>query len=275
MSVTSTTNTLIEFFNELDTANGYDVYVPSLCKDVKFKQLTTEQLKSLLKTAVGSPIYNTDFTLAFNKIIRENCLEQDINTGLLNVYDKLFILFKTKIECLSPDYTFYFTDNEINEYNLNDSSSTISLLEHFNNFKQKNITINNKIIESNGVVVECVLPTLDVEDKFEKELHSNITHDDISTNELQEIIGETFINELSKFINSITVNGTKYDLNSETFTNRVKIVEKIPVSIVNGVIKYIEEYKNITKDLLMYSFKTDSGILFEKEISLDATLFNI
>lgn len=275
MSTTSTANTLIEFFNELDATRGYDVYVPSLDREVKFKQLTTEQLKSLLKTAVGTPVYNTDFTLAFNNIINENCIDKNINTGLFTIYDKLFILFKTKIECLSPDYTFYFTDNEIDEYSLSNNSSTISLINHFSAFKQKSKKISNKTIENAGVIVECCLPTLDIENKFEKELHSDISQDELTTKDLQEIVGETFVNELSKFINSITVDSIKYDLNAETFSNRVKIVEKMPVSIVNDVIKYIEDYKNITKDLLVYNFNTDSGISFQKEFPLDATLFNI
>ena len=271
----STTSTLIDFFNELDTVNGYDVFIPSLDKELKFKQLTTEQLKSLLKTAVGAPVYNTDFILAFNNIIKENSLDKSVNTDLFTIYDKLFILFKTKIECISPDYTFNFTDEEIEEYNLSNDSSTISLLNHYNNFRQKNIKISNKTIQIDNVTVECTLPTLSIENKFEKELHNNISYTDLTTKDLQDIVGETFINELSKFITSITVNGNKHDLNNETFTDRVKIVEKMPINIVNGVIKYIEEYKNITKELIVYIFNTDKDEYFEKEFPLDATLFNI
>lgn len=275
MSETSTTNTLIEFFKELDTVNGYDVYIPSLDKDLKFKQLTTEQLKSLLKTAVGSPIYNTDFILAFNNIIKDNCLDKDVNTDNFTIYDKLFILFKTKIECISPDYTFYFTDEEISEFNLSDESSTISLLNHYNNFRNKGKKITNKTIQSNNITIECSLPTLDIENKFEKELHSDNIYDDLTTKDLQDIIGDTFINEISKFINSITVDGNIHDLTTESFTNRVKIIEKMPVNIVNDIIKYIEEYKNTTKELLVYIFNTDKEAYFEKEFPLDATLFNI
>lgn len=275
MSTTSTANTLIDFFNELDSVNGYDVYIPSLERDLKFKQLTTEQLKSLLKTAVGAPVYNTDFILAFNNIIKENCIDKTINTDIFTIYDKLFILFKTKIECISSDYTFSFTDDEIEEYNLSEDSSTISLLNHYNNFVQKNKKINNKTIQIDNVTVECTLPTLDVENKFEKELHSNISYNDLTTKDLQDIVGETFVNELSKFITSITINNVEYNLSKETFSDRVKIVERMPISIINGVIKYIEEYKTTTRELLVYIFNTDKDMYFEKEFPLDATLFNI
>jgi len=273
--MSTTTSTLIDFFNELDTVNGYDVYIPSLDKDLKFKQLTTEQLKALLKTAVGAPVYNTDFILAFNNIIKENCLDKSVNTDLFTVYDKLFILFKTKIECISPDYTFNFSDEEIEEYNLSDNSSTISLLNHYNVFRQKNIIINNKTIQIDNIIVECALPTLGIENKLEEELHNNISYNDLTTKDLQDIVGETFINELSKFITSITINDNKYDLNKEAFTDRVTIVERIPINIVNGVIKYIEEYKKVTKELTVYTFDTDRDEYFEKELPLDATLFNI
>lgn len=275
MSETSTVNNLIEFFKELDTVNGYDVYIPTLDRDVKFKQLTTEQLKSLLKTAIGAPVYNTDFILTFNNIIKENCLDKNIDTDLFTIYDKLFILFKTKIVCISPDFTFFFTDEEIEDYSLSDESSTISLLNHYNNFKDKNKKINNKTIQINNITIECTLPTLGIENKFEKELHGNNTYNDLTTKDLQDIVGDTFINEISKFIVSITIDGNKHDLNTITFTDRVKIVEKIPVNIVNDVIKYIEEYKKSTKELLVYIFNTDKEVYFEKEFPLDATLFNI
>jgi len=275
MSETSTVNNLIEFFKELDTVNGYDAYIPSLDRDVKFKQLTTEQLKSLLKTAIGAPVYNTDFILTFNSIIKENCLDKSIDIDLFTIYDKLFIIFKTKIECISPDFTFYFSDDEIRDYSLNDGSSSISLLNHYNIFKNKNKKIVNKTIQINNITIECALPTLGIENKFEKELHSNNTYDDLTTKDLQDIVGDTFINEISKFIVSITIDENKHDLNTITFTDRVKIVEKIPVNIVNDVIKYIEEYKNITKELLVYVFNTDKEVYFEKEFPLDATLFNI
>lgn len=275
MSETSTTATLIEFFKELDTTNGYDVYIPSLDKEVKFKQLTTEQLKSLLKTAIGTPIYNTEFTLALNTLIKENCIDKNIDTDLFTIYDKLFILFKIRIESISPNYSFYFTDDEIAEYNLQDSSTCISLLDHFNNFKNKNKKIASKVIQHDNISIECTLPTIGIENKFETELHKENVTDNLTTKDLQDIVGETFINELSKFISSITIDTTKYDLSAETFANRVKIVEKIPVNIVNDVIKYIEEYKKLTRELLVYIFNTDKDIYFEKEFPLDATLFNI
>jgi hypothetical protein len=275
MSEASTTNNIIEFFKELDTVNGYDVYIPSLDKDVKFKQLATGQLKSLLKTAVGEPIYNTEFIITFNNIIKENCLDKSTNTDLFTIYDKLFILFKTKIECISPDYTFYFTDEEINDYSLSEDTSIISLLNHYNNFKDKKIKIANKTIQIDNITIECALPTLDIENKFENELHKDSTSGDLTTKELQDIVGDTFINEISKFIMSISINDNKHDLNTITFSDRVKIVEKMPVSVVNDVIKYIEEYKKITKELAVYIFNTDKEVYFEKEIPLDATLFNI
>jgi len=240
MNETSTVNNLIEFFKELDIVNGYDVFIPSLDKDVKFKQLTTEQLKTLLKTAIGAPVYNTGFILAFNNIIKENCLDKDIDTDLFTIYDKLFIMFKTKIECISPNFTFYFTDEEIQDYSLSEESSTISLLNHYNNFKDKNKKNINKTIQINNITIECNIPTLGIENKFEKELHSDNTYDNLTTKDLQDIVGDTFINEISKFIVSITIDNNKHDLNTITFTDRVKIVEKIPVNIVNDVIKYIE-----------------------------------
>ncbi len=178
---------IISLIKDLDANTNFDVEIPSQQKAIKFKQLTTEQLKRLLKTIIDSPIYSTEFILTFNSIIKENCLDSEVDVNNFTIYDKLFILYKTRIESISQTYTFYFTDEEISQYNLKEKSKTISLADHFNDFIKEGINFNPVTYTHNDSVISCSLPTIGTENKLEKELHKNIKIDPKNLDQLLEI----------------------------------------------------------------------------------------
>jgi hypothetical protein len=266
---------IINLLEELEVNSGYDVYLPSLNKEVKFKQLTTEQLKQLLKTAVNAPIYNTEFILIFNSIIKQNCLDKDVNVDALTVYDKLFVLFKTKIECISPDYTFIFTDEEVEAYSLSNDTDTVSVEQHYNNFVNKKYNIASETYTQNNCSVDCSIPTIEIENKLETELHKNNKINSVTEDNIQSIIGDAFISEVTKFINKLVINDKEINLGSLSFKDRITVVEKLPVTLINNVLKYIESYKNTTNELVIYTFKTDKGVIINKQFPLDTSFFNI
>lgn len=270
---------IINLLQGLDTETGFSVFIPSLQQDIKFKQLTTEQLKRLLKSVVDSPIYNTEFILTFNSIIKENCLDQTVNTDNLTVYDKLLIFFKTRLESISLDYNFTFTDEEVQQNNLTEKSKRVSLLEHYNNFAKDILNYQPETITLNNCSVTCNLPTLHTENKLEKELHKNVKIEVTTPEELRNIVGETFINEITKFITSISIDDKTIDLLSQSFKSRINLVEKLPTNIINKVIKYIENYRNSTKKLLTYKVPVETTsqttVHIEKDIPFDASFFNM
>jgi hypothetical protein len=279
MSQNNEIKNIMSLIQNLDVSTGFDVYIPSLQKDIKFKQLTTEQLKQILKTVIDSPVYNTEFTLTFNQIIKENCLDTTVSIDNLTIYDKLLIFFKTRLESVSSDYTLSFTNDEIKDFDLTEKTKTISIKDHYNNFLNKKIIFEKEQFDYNNCIVVCDLPTLSTENKLEKELHKNIKVDINTPEELRNIIGETFINEITKYISSISVNETIIDFNTQTFKNRINIVESLPTNLINKVIKYIERYRNTVKELLSINVSAQSAtqntVQITKDIPLDATFFNM
>lgn len=256
--------TVLTLLNELDQSTSFNVYLPSLQRNAPFKQLTTEQLKRILKTIIDVPLYNTEFILTVNSIIKENCLETDLDTNNLTVLDKQIILFKTRIESVSSNYTFEF----------NNEKSTVSLSDKLTNFLEKQIIFEPETFSNNSYSVICSLPTLITENKLEKELHQNVAFTINTPEELRNAIGETFINEITKFITSITLNLTPIDLSTYSFKDRIKIVERLPISLINDVIKYIEKYRNLVKDLYSFELKLSDDTIIEQEILQDASFFN-
>ena len=266
---------VIEMLKELEVNTSFDVYLPSLQKEVKFKQLTTEQLKRILRTALITTGYNSEFILTFNNIIKENCLDKTVNTDNLTIYDKVIIIYKTKIVSISPDYNFVFTSDEINTYSLEEASKTISLTDIFNEFVDKKINFELDTASYNGCTITCGIPSLATENKLESELHKNISIDLESENEVSNVISEAFINEVAKFVTSVNINGEEINFLQLSFTERVKIIENLPVTLTSFILKYIEKYKKAIDPLLTYTFVTDKNDTLSKDITLDPTFFNI
>jgi hypothetical protein len=279
MSQTTDIKDIINLIQGLDNETNFSFLIPSLQKEVKFKQLTTEQLKRLLKTVIDSPVYNTEFIKTFNSIIKENCLEKDIITENFTIFDKLLLIFKIKIESISGDYNFTFTEEEIQNNDLLGKNIIANIENHFQEFLNKNVQFEPLTIEYSNSLVVCNLPTLFTENKLEQELHKNIKIEVNTPEELRAIVGETFINEVTKFITDIKINDSSIDLMKLTFKNRISVVESLPTQIINKVIKYIESYRETIKPLLTYKLslttKQQNNIEIEKEFPTDASFFNM
>jgi len=263
---------ILDILEELNVSSGFDILIPSLKKEIKFKHLSTEQLKGILKTVVDSPIYNSQFTTTINRIILENCLDPSVDTKILTIYDKLFILFNTRIESVSVDYSFEFTDEEIKEHSLNlddTKKKIINLSEHFTKFTKKQYEFLPETIEHGTCSIVCGLPSIETENKLEKELHKNVKIEVESPEELREIVGETFINEITKYVAKIVTDKNTIDFNTLDFKSRIKIIEQLPTNIINKVIKFIENYRSKVKELT-----TVNVLGIDKDISLDASFFN-
>lgn len=262
---------VLQLLKELDTSTGFNIYIPSLKRSIKFKQLNTQQLKRLLKTVIDSPIHNTEFTLTFNTLIKENCLES-IDTETLTCYDKIFILFKTRIESVSPEYTFTYTEDEINEYNLTDKTLIVNLADRYNSVVEQTPVFEIEDVNIENINLTIGLPSLKTENKLEKELYKNVNLEINTPEQLRTTLGDTFINELTKFIVSLKIQEKEINFDNLDFKTRIKLVEQLPTSVINKVLKYIEKYKKQTNELLAFNIP---GTPESKEMPLDATFFNI
>lgn len=264
---------VLKLIDEIEIANPYTVYIPSLQRDLKFKQLSTHQLKILYKTSLNTNILNLEFNTAFNNIIKENCLEENINTDNFTIYDKLLFFIKTRIESISAEVKFSLTDEEINTYELTDETVSVSINQHYKDFLEKKHTFDPKTFEFNNCKITCELPFLEIENKFEKELLA-ATVKNTSKEDLAEIVSETFLNEITKFISNLQINDVNINLKEKEFTDRIDIVKALPVTLIKHVLSYIEDYKNITNQLLTISIQINDSII-EKEIPYGPAFYNV
>jgi len=258
--MSSTVNEILSALKQIDETTSFYVYIPSLNREIKFKQLNTQQFKHILKTVIDSPIHNTQFIITFNSIIKENCLDQ-IDIEKLTILDKLLIFYIMRVESLSLEYSF-----DIGKVNLKD---------RYNEIKKDIKHIEPQSFNYNNYSITCCLPTLATENKIEKELYKNIQVNIESPEEFRAVLGDTFINEITKFISELKIGDNAIDLETLDFKSRIKIVEQLPTIIMNDVLKYIETYRNLVNKITIVSFPQTDTKTIQRELPLDATFFNI
>lgn len=267
---------IIKNMKRANNSSSFDVWVPSLKKNISFLEINTSQQKRLLKSIIDSPIYNTQFIKTSYQIIKENCSD-DIEICNLTILDKFSILLKLRCVSIGNEMEVEFQSK--NDENIK-YKSKIDLEKIYDSIKSKIVNVDSSSIDLGSFIVDCSVPTLITELKLEEDLRNHDENLEINTpEELRKSIGDKFIGELCKYINSITIKGEEsntYNLGEYNFMERIQIIENLPSKIVDKVLNYMESVnKEIEKVSLIKKFVTINGKKEEVEyqLNLDSTFF--
>lgn len=252
-----------EFQNLLSTLASEQTFSIELTdsKLYEFKQLNTNQLKELVKTVVDSPLTQTLFNNAIFNILKESCVTPNVNVENLNVVDRLLFVLQTRINSLSDTITI----------NSEDTAYTIDLNEIVKNLYSsiKNSTdlFSDATINDGKLTAVCQIPTLQTENRLNKEVYKTVKTEVENIEELRTILGDAFINEITKTIKSVSVEEQEMDLSSMDFKSRIGIVETLPASLIKQIINFVEKYKAITEKTLEITEKLS--------LPVDGSLFSL
>lgn len=263
----------LKYLKELSLAASFKVLIPSLQKEATFKQLNTEQLKQLLETVTDSTPFSFAFNTVFLKVVKDNLIDTDIDINNLNIYDIQYIALYTRLNGLSENYTAYFSNEEIDEYNLTDSKYVVNL-QRLLDTKNVNNILSEEITES-GVTVICQTPTVYDENEYLNYFNNTIKNS--ITKDFKKIIGDIFIYEVVKSIKSVTINNEIIDFKSLSFDKKIEVVNQFPTTLTGKIISYIEKYKAALYDLYLIEIETEvegSRIRLQKQLPYNANLFN-
>ena len=252
-----------EFQNLLSTLASEQTFSIELTdnKLYEFKQLNTNQLKELVKTVVDSPLTQTLFNNAIFNILKESCVTPDVNVENLNVVDRLLFVLQTRINSLSDTITI----------NSEDTAYTIDLNEIVKNLyssiKTSTELFSDATINDGKLTAVCQIPTLQTENRLNKEVYKTVKTEVENIEELRTILGDAFINEITKTIKSVSVEEQEMDLSSMDFKSRIGIVETLPASLIKQIINFVEKYKAITEKTLEITEKLS--------LPVDGSLFSL
>lgn len=233
---------VLDAIKRVNDNNVYSVYVPSLKKDVLFREINTRQEKMLIKTIVDSPVYNTEFIFAMRQIIKENCAEK-VDTDSLTLIDKVAIALTMRQKSIGDEFEYRFKDT--------DKTKKIKLSDYIDSLRD--VVIPADLVVGTGELkVVCSYPTILTEYSVEKEFRSNTQDLEVKDiNKAREILGDVFTSEIVKYIKKIQIDGQdEIDLEKFTFKNRVKILETIGNGVLSEIMGYIESSNKEVRDKL-------------------------
>jgi hypothetical protein len=211
------------------------LWVPSLLlvdsDYILFKPLSISQQKDLLSTALTQNIYNTSFVITCYNILKENYLSNDIiPLNQLTVLDRLIILLSLKSN-ISPK----FQNIEINQIIANIQNSNFSVFAP-------------QSLESDNIKLYCSLPTIHAEYMCEKEREEFNTEN--LNEQIQHIVSETVINELTKFCNTVVINEETIVFNNFSFAERKQILNTLPAFLLEKALNYVIDCRKQIEDYL-------------------------
>jgi hypothetical protein len=252
-----------EFYDLLNSATKTESFSLTLTdgKEYTFKQLSTSQLKDLIKTVVDSPLTQAVFNNTISRIMRESLVTEGIDASLFNVVDRLLFTLETRIQSISPKITLS-KENLTEEIDLQKVKQKLT-----ENLKSNSVLFVDDSNISNQVELTFGVPLIKTETQLNDELYKDVDLNVENQEELRKILGETFINELAKSIKVVKVQDKELDLSTVTFKSRLKTVESLPASLISNVISYIENYIKILDDSLL--------VKEDLSVPIDGSLFSL
>jgi len=227
--------------NELSQlANNYsfDVWVPSENKTIKFNEINAFQQKQILSGSMDTSIYSKKFNSAIYDIIQNNCSE-DISK--FTILDKILICLQLR-EKIS---------NVIKIQNNNDKID-VNISDVIEKLKTSYIHPKESELKHNNISI-TIYPSYISEEKLYDDtvLIDNKKAEDIkNTDDIQTIISDAFIGELAKSIKNLKIDDNVIELTTLTFKQRMKLVERMPASLIQDVLNIVSEWKKTIDEFL-------------------------
>lgn len=246
-----------DLLNELIKEQTFDLELVN-GNVVKCKQLTTAQLKEFIKSVVDSPLTQTNFNSAATTIFNES-------VSLLSGYvpttvDRLLFLIETRIKSICPTMTVNFEGKE-KTIDFVKVKQTLSAA-----IKENKDLFQEQEVAEEGITLKFGVPTLTTESQLNEEIYKDLEVDVNNPDEVRKMLGEAFVNEIAKTFKEIKIQEKTLVLSTVSFKTRLQTIESLPAALIQKVVNYIEKYKQIV----------DNSLIFEEYvIPIDGSLFSI
>lgn len=244
--------------SELNKQQLVEVFVPSLNTDVNFKPLTVKQQKQLLSSGVDTEIENLTFSNTTNSIIMENCLGSKDKITLI---DKPLILLQLRKNSVGD--TLKVADDN--------GDYVVDLNEHVQSVRgavksSPDLTFN---VESDGVTITGVAPTLEIDTKYNKQFTKSVKKNNKKELALSDVVGDIYIHEMVKYVKTISIGDNTLQMDDNVSVEQsIKVFESLPMTISSKVATAIKNVRELEIKSLENSTLPD-----DVQINIDASIF--
>ena len=232
--MSSNVSDILKQLDSLNESAGVSVYVPSLKKTIKFKNLNLKQQKDLLKSSVDETLTKLSFIVNFFSIIQDNAIDA-VNVNDLYIFDRIAIALALRSSGLSSSYSL-----DDNTYDLGDTINRLSTI---------NVPANilSSTIDIKGLSIELEVPRLNVDRDISQATISKLKSN--QDKDIKTLVGELFIHEIIKFVKSVTFKTEAGDqttsFNALRVEDKINIIEKFPATLTKQVLEFIKAYRDV------------------------------
>lgn len=281
-------NEIVSMLSRMNDTFSFPIYIPSLKKDVQFRQMTTSQQKTLVKTLVNNNEQSSDFIYAIYNIIKNNCVDKDVDIDTLTILDKMLICIKLRAVSIGPDVTITIDKirNEAKELipiNLSLDKAYDDMKKMYTPTFEASCTAE-LVDKTTKYMIGCVIPTLKTEIAIEKELQESlkqkIEESKENSKELKDAVGDMFIQEIVKFVSYIAIptdtDGElqKVDFAQLSFKNRIRLLEALPSSMTSKLVEHVNKATSKLNSLSLVKL-THDGVKHSYQLEVTSNSFFI
>ena len=200
-----------------------NVFLPSSRSEMEFTPLTLAQQKNIIDKITSSSFGIIDFYNSVFEVIKQTA-KGDINS--INTIDRVNIIL-TYRKNINPIY---------------EGVDVNKLLD-----RNKNIAIPQlkKTIVNEKFTFEVSVPNLPTDYKFNNFIINNYKDEKM-------LLGKLLVNEVSKFVNKITINENSQviDFAAQSIKNKYTILEAIDSNQLKDVFDYINQIRDVEVELV-------------------------
>jgi hypothetical protein len=270
MSTDKTPTNVRNILDAIDTANkqvGYDIWIPSLNKNIQFSGITTGQQKQMIRALVDNPIYRTNFIIAMYDIIKNNCIDKSVDVCNLFIDDKIAIALQ--LRKFSIGNIVKVQDADINYV------VDLNSVDYKTKFVHSSDLFDEHTFKTDKFSVVCKAPTILRELQLEKEVRTKLDSSKMETYEdVRNVLSDAYIGELAKHLSSLQViDHGEIELANADFKTVYSVVEKLPAQLVKDIIAYMEQLQQYVVSLTTVKGKDNNNTEVDVEITIDAAFF--
>ena len=238
-------------------SKNIDIFVPSINKNVMFKPLNIRQQKEIIKSSLDKNIPGISFNTVINEIISENSQEK---IEFL-VLDRLNIAFNLRKNIFG---------DKINVSRSEESKIFTSIDEKLSKIKlQVSDSLKQKEINIDGLKILLKTPTLNTDNKVNKDAQKNLSHLLEKDNAVKDLVSELFVYELIKFIDTIEIDSQILLVKELSISQQIKTLESLPANVNKEIMNFVESIRDYEKQYQV--FKVENK---EYNVTIDASFFS-
>lgn len=236
---------ICNILKELAAASAYDLKL-SNGTVVKTKPLSTSQLREFIKTMSDSPLTQALFNTAATKVFKESIIDLPADYHP-TIYDRLLFLIQARILSIHPSATLVNSDNVSVDIDLKQLQNNL-----YEVFTQNVEVFAQKTVTDDKVSLTIETPTLNTELRLNEEVYKDYKTNTETNAELKQLLADFFVYELAKYISSMSIaGGSTVNFSDLSFTDRVEIIQTLPVTSIQHVIDYVEKQKALVDALFL------------------------